>query len=608
MLWKIILSLYLLSLTISARELDPISLNLAENLSCMANQLTSGSGNCGGQISCFGEGEFEAVFERFQEDPYEDCVREICSDYEGDTVANFVESAAEVADMTKGEISEKLDSKMDKLFDSILKNVNDGKEFLNTNPLFKSMLDREQTVSEVLIYHVNAQASQTLEGLDRNLSQLANAFIERTTAKRDELLGRDELERIYHNAESRRLLIGRIEQKVRNLPNYSLMKSNLLRDVYEVQSSLQIGEYPSSTTISKLTALYFESEIEDFAQSDPEINRIKDTIKATAGSEFQQGVTLFEGTENERSMFKEWCSSAISNEAALLPTRADLEVIAQKVEQTKQNIMTTLPSVYSAETARGLGPIIQNTRIVLPASREEYLERMEGFLQEQSGLFEGFETSLKASHAVTLTNMGGMEFGTSFCRNGVETITNAFATTAGHNHNFNDDQRDLVSLGSPFAMSYNPVGERVLGHELGHIASFYVQDYGSRSSSRAMNKAKSCLVGNHNGHGIGAVFSFLEGDLGHQRKKKEEDYADLFSLVTLPSRQNLTCGMFRDGRPLNDPRNTLDTSTQELHSPWFYRLLHEQRFTGKPFPPVCLQQLDAQNESVRFKNCWEMPR
>lgn len=620
----LIILLFFLSFFAKAQggELSPETINALKQLACYVDDKTT-TEVCGvSKLSCFGESPNLLDYEALEStEDYEACVKSICG-HNNPNIHDYADAVDIQTEMNLAKVKETFDPKLDSLFQNMVSMAQSSQQHLAQNPELKRKLDDEVSFSNIIagyrqIFMMNG-ANEIPEarrpgfgashfGWDPNLTKLIGDYMKESAAVVENINQEEVLKSLMNSVQERTRLMGDLERRIRELPDHNMRKTLLRQQIHSLQSSSFISESGNTAYLQNIVGLLLNVEMEEFDSKNPRGVAYKQNIVARIPVSERQQFQIYTGLENEQDYFKQACNINISKTAMLLPKEQELNVIKGKAEATRAKILQSIQGKFSNETLGIMIPTIQNTNIILPPTRESFLSRMEGFIAEQRGMFNSFNEAEKATWSGFATNHAGMQIADSLCTQSLEIIPNAFAWSTRTSHNHNHDHRNNVSLGAPFANNYEVFGERALAHEFGHIVSYLVQDFGSNHSKNGMKAAKDCLVSNHTGKWFGGLFAFLKQESEAIRIKEEEDYADLFSFMTVPNQTPKMCGLFDEGISIMEGENHLDATRMKLHSPTFFRLLHENTFLGNEMPQVCKNELREKREFPDFKNCWKRP-
>lgn len=613
----------ILSVTTSAlaqapTELSPEAIEAIKKLACYVDEQTVSDG-CGiSNMSCFGGNDGWDITVFSAEEKYQACVVDICG-AGNKSMSDYYESIKVESEFSLQGVQEKMNPHLDKLYSQLEKNVNEGREYLKNHPELQQAFDNERTLLNLLegfnFTKANSDEQASLASIGHNLGwpepvvRDIDRFVRSLQAAASSIDNESIFRSLANSFEKRRLMLGDLEQRIRALPDNSLNKAIFRQRIMGLQSASSIDQEGSITLVEQMMTLHTEVVVENFHLTNPEMVAMKNRILANVPAGNEQLFRIYEGLNGEKPAFKESCNRTISSISELLPTKATLEQIRARTETTRNRILQNVRGRFSDSTLRTMLPALSETRIVLPVDRESFLARIDSYVQEQAMMMGSFSGAEKAAYSAHSTNVSGMELGINLCGHAVETIPNAYAWSAGkgHNHDHHDHQNS-VSLGAPFAINYDLFGERALAHEFGHIVSFHVRDFGSGHSKNGVQDAKNCLKGNHSDGFINGFMNLFNGKNEAIKIKQEEDYADLFSYAMIPSASPKTCGLFDNGVAIFDKSNFLDPSKKELHSPDFFRLLHENTYMGNPLPESCVTELKSNDELPDIKRCWRDPR
>jgi hypothetical protein len=623
---KVIIGLLTLMLSLTsfcAEEFSPQHTGAIEGLNCVLDNYLGPDGCSGESLTCE---ESTSDIEYFHNFPFSSCVRAICDNYPQDLRSLSVardERMEVYAQVIKDDVAPLASN----LYETLKTKANEAKSYLESNPAIAEELNKTKTISD-LQERLARIATQGLEegelrpkasilrdhllhfpGWGEDLVSLNYDLLK---LMRQKMSGQNQFEAVSRElvqADSRRLLVGRLEQRVRALPGSITEKQDLLNRVFDLQSANQFdGPVPNEFNLS-VYSLLTDLVVFETLHSDQELLAYKNIIFAKAQErEIVSEPQLFEALINgqDKESFVDFCVQNIAFQAQSFPSRVERLALIDGIRNTKENIKRRVLGSFSRETRGGVSRAIDSTEVAVPPAREDYLERMKGILSEKRGVHNALGPMDSLSASIHYSQFNGSSLARNLCSlpfyvdDGASALTTPVEGVRGQK-----DQHHLVSIGNHFCEGYHQFGEHVFAHELGHVVSKHVQEFASRESKKALKNSMDCLNTNQSGGSVEKFFGFIGGDELAHGLKEEEDFADLFAFLTIPTSQNPKCSFFNNGQPVSGMVNSIYSSDETPHSSDLYRLLHGEVAKNGRIPDACRVDLQANGQEFREKNCWK---
>ncbi len=587
-----------------AEELPPDSAAFVESIQCVLDNLDQG--DCDQEKQSCGTESWE--MEAFEPVPFQACVKEICKENAESNLGRNLAQVSLETDTETAEVKKNFAPQIQKLFEAYKglgqkakKDLVDFPAVADNARAYQWLLDSmddfrfnySQATGSVELPEtwgeLKAQASSIFYGWDENKVRELYAISKGVS---DQYRTSEEFTGFYDkvmSADARRLHLGKLEARVRELPETYPKKLAIFQNIQKLQNSNMIGgDQLSDVHHNELLWLSQELFLAEKLTGDPYSLVLANKFKGEVDK--SSNFTLYDEfvTGSEEELFKSACEYAIANQATHLISSDEKKQVEEKISALTVNMTKRLKGMVSDETRAILEKNLKAELASLPPSKEEYLSKMESLLFEQAGMinavgdkFLGSVPSYSAKNTIQLAE--------DACTLPLNLMGNASErsiwNSSGHQHS--------ITMGALTLHDFDKNGLWIYAHEVGHLVSAVIDEEGSKKSKSAYQSTRECVVGQKN------------QDSSHMRM--EEDFADLFAFYFAPEVKNGPCAFFNDGEGWKGEENILeDDPYNPKHSSSFYRLLHGQLYTGEMLPKVCEDELKNSPSRPNFRACWHI--
>ena len=289
------------------------------------------------------------------------------------------------------------------------------------------------------------------------------------------------------------------------------------------------------------------------------------------------------------------CRAAAARAEVMFPSESELTDFKSYSQQLKSRFLDRAQNYLSSESAAKMREEARGWTPIPPTTKEAFMKSMKSALQKE--LTESRQ--LEARRKEQLASADRSQCNSILAASLNSEREDPLVTQKVCESMMPNPIPDASSPGNggfivgPLVVKNKKALADITYHELGHLLSGLMRSGKiSQKTKGWYDQSNKCLESNHT-EGPSDVSQY-----------DEEDWADLISSAVGEKDQNFSCLLTRQQWPIGyEVMSLKNPDESDVHSSWFFRLLHIQFLKKGGIPAVCRQALAAQGQKASFKNC-----